>query len=169
MFKLFQKKLSDRVPERRPVPAIPGMHECDGQCGRTVVFDENLHLATFVSFVNAMQSDGRGFELFDPKYPSPSDPGAYLSYFPANGTWRMTLGNHGWSGGIYVVEFSVIVRQLYDLYKIGLLEPLQVDKVHFCSHYRPESAERNAKENELLISIHPDSIDESVGDQLHRS
>jgi hypothetical protein len=134
--------------------AIPGVQERNGQHGRTVVFGEHLGLETFVSFLEAMERDGLEFSLFDPKYPSPSDPGAYLSYSPQHGTWRMTLGNHGWSGGIYAVERSTIARQLYDLYTKGLLEALQLERVHFFSHYKPESDERNAKINELLKAIH---------------
>ena len=133
---------------------IPGVQEGNAGNGRAVVFGENLGLETFVSLLEAMEKDGRDFSLFDPKYPSPSDPGAYLSYSPRKGKWRMTIGNHGWSGGIYVVEPSAIARQLYDLYINGLLPELQLEHVHFFSHYKPESDERNAKINELLRAIH---------------
>ena len=103
---------------------IEGMNYCDGPPGREIVFDEGLSEKTFFRFLATMMEGGLEFTFYDPLYPSPSDPGAYLSYRPNNGTWKMTLGNHGWSGGIYEIEPSTICRQLKNLHDKGLLKGL---------------------------------------------
>ena len=97
-----------------------------------------------------MMQDGTEFSLFDPKYPS----GAYLSYSPKNRAWLMTLGNHGWSGGIYNIRPKIVSRQLYDLYVSDRLEPLGLDGVYFFKHYQPKSVETNEEMNRQLENIH---------------
>jgi len=54
------------------------------------------------------------FDLFDLQYPQISDEGAYFSY-TFDKVWKMTLGNHGWSGGIYTIDKNVIINQLTNL------------------------------------------------------
>jgi hypothetical protein len=48
------------------------------------------------------------FAFFDATYAPSSDSGAYFSYSPSNSVWRMTFGNHGWSGGIYEIETTAV-------------------------------------------------------------
>jgi hypothetical protein len=133
---------------------IAGTQIQDGEKGRCILFDKGLTEREFSDFLDAMMQDSTEFSLFDPKYPSPSDPGAYLSYSPKKDEWLMTLGNHGWSGGVYNITPEIVSRQLYDLYLTGLLEPLGLDRVCFFKHYEPVSAERNEQMNRLLEKIH---------------
>jgi hypothetical protein len=133
---------------------IPGIQINDGETGRCIVFEKGLTAEEFTDFLNVMMRTGTECRLFDPKYPSPSDPGAYLKYSPKNGMWLMTLGNHGWSGGIYNITSKIVSRQLHDLYITGLLEALDLDHVCFAKHYAPESVERNKQMNRLLEKIH---------------
>lgn len=133
---------------------IPGTKIQNDQQGRCLVFDKGLTEETFPSFLNALMREGIEFNFYDPKYPSPSDPGAYLSYSPQNGEWLMTLGNHGWSGGIYNIETTTISRQLYNLYALGRLTSVGLDRVCFFKHYQPESVEKNEQMNWLLQEIH---------------
>ena len=133
---------------------IPDTKIQNDQRGRCLVFDEGLTEDAFTSFLNTMMREGMEFSLYDPQYPSPSDPGAYLSYSPQNGAWLMTLGNHGWSGGIYNIETTIISRQLFSLYATGRLTPLGLDRVCFFKHYKPESVEKNEQMNWRLQEIH---------------
>src|ERR1035437_9012508 len=105
---------------------IPGVEVTTGGRERQIIFKDDLPFNAFVTLLESMMKDGIRFSFYDATYPSPSDPGAYFSYSPTNGVWRMTLGNHGWSGGIYEVEAMVISSQLWSLYSRGALEPLQL-------------------------------------------
>jgi len=66
----------------------------------------------------------------------------------------MTLGNHGWSGGIYKVSAAVVARQLCDLHEAGRLSPVELDQTGFFRHYPSMSAERNDQMNRQLIDLH---------------
>ncbi|MGP0019871.1 MAG: hypothetical protein ACLPHP_14975 [Candidatus Sulfotelmatobacter sp.] len=122
--------------------------------GRQIVFKDEMQPAEFAVLVESLMNDGVEFAFYDVRYPSPSDPGAYFKYSPMNGVWRMTLGNHGWSGGIYEIESEVLINQLQNLHKAGVLKSLDIEKVYFSSHYQPESAEKNDAMNTLLRKIH---------------
>lgn len=56
---------------------IPGAQIKSEQQGRYLVFDEGLTEDAFTTVLGAMMLGGMEFSLYDPKYPSPSDPGAY--------------------------------------------------------------------------------------------
>ena len=103
-----------------------------------------------------MEKSGQEFALYDESYPSPSDPGAYFSYSPnsAQGVWRMTLGNHGWSGGIYEIEERTICCQLKNLISKRRIDSIQIDKVCFFSHYQLEGSSSSSKMNTTLMAIH---------------
>lgn len=134
--------------------SLEGVNYYVGPSGREVVFAEGLSEKTFSHFLAAMMKGGLEFSLYDALYPSPSDPGAYLSYRPIGGTWKMTLGNHGWSGGIYDIEPAAICRQLKNLHDKGLLTGLRLEGVCFFSHYALESQEKSRAMNERLYQIH---------------
>lgn len=133
---------------------IAGVEIHDGDKGRCILFQKGLTAGAFSDFLDAMMQDSTEFSFFDPKYPSPSDPGAYLSYSPKKDEWLMTLGNQGWSGGVYKITPEIVSRQLHDLYLAGLLESLGLNRVGFFEHYEPVSAERNEQMNRLLEKIH---------------
>jgi hypothetical protein len=97
---------------------------------------------------------GIDFSLFDAAYPgTASDPGAYLDYRPVDGAWHMTLGNHGWTGGIYRIDTSIVLLQLRSLYEKGRLE-LGVQDVYFSEYYDMANSARNLEKNEQLRRIH---------------
>jgi hypothetical protein len=127
----------------------------NGPKGRRVVLAHDMQFSAIVSLLHSLMVGGMEFAFYDPKYPSPSDPGAYFSYSPMNGMWRMTLGNHGWSGGIYEIDAPVVANQLWALYSTGLLSALELAGVHFFSHYQPESRSENEAMNMKLRGLHP--------------
>lgn len=133
---------------------IPGVEVTTGARGRQIIFKDDLPSSAFVTFLESMMKDCIKFSFYDPMYPSPSDPGAYLSYSPTNGVWRMTLGNHGWSGGIYEVEATAISSQLWSLYSKRALEPLHLENVGFASHYETEPQSKNEVMNRKLRELH---------------
>ncbi|MDP5148343.1 hypothetical protein ORI98_18070, partial [Shewanella sp. ULN5] len=92
--------------------------------------------------------------FYDPCYPSPSDPGAYFNYSSKTGSWKMTLGNHGWSGGIYQINDVVLKAQLLSLTSKSKLSNLKLSNKCFGSQYAPESNEKNIKINKLLLELH---------------
>lgn len=133
---------------------ISGVKFYEDNQGHHITFDDGLAEDTFSALIALMQQDSLEFGLFDPRYPSPSDPGAYFKYRPNVSSWQMTLGNHGWSGGIYSITPALIAKQLYSLYHAKLLEPLNLDKVYFSAHYAIESESKNKAMIELLERIH---------------
>lgn len=98
------------------------------------------------------------FALYDPYYPSPSDPGAYLSYSQKKNktpdSWSMTLGNHGWTGGIYTISENNIAVQIHHLVDSGEINSININDVKIFSHYKKENAERNRDRNALISRIH---------------
>ncbi|MCS3798479.1 hypothetical protein [Niastella sp. OAS944] len=98
------------------------------------------------------------FALYDGYYPSPSDPGAYLSYSQeqneTENAWSMTLGNHRWSGGIYTISENNIALQIHNLVRNNQIDSIEIDKVVFFSHYEKENKDKNRNKNALLYGIH---------------
>ncbi len=122
--------------------------------GRVLCLDKGLGEADFSDLLTALMRERIEFSLHDPLYPSPSDPGAYMSYSPQEARWLMTLGNHGWSGGIYHVRPATLLRQICNLHALGRLPSLGLDRVGFLGHYRHESAEANDEMNRRLLELH---------------
>jgi len=98
------------------------------------------------------------FSIYDELYPSMSDPGAYISYSYTNmqngSKWKMTLGNHGWSGGIYEIDENTILTQLNNLFLHNKLKEIQIEGVSLFQHYKMKSEFDSKEENERLITIH---------------
>lgn len=136
------------------MPPIEGIHVQEGPPRRRLCFDQGLTGDAFAQLLAWLMQADIEFALFDPLYPSPSDPGAYLSYRPVNGVWRMTLGNHGWTGGIYEIEMAIVCQQLSNLHAKGQLGEITVEEVAFFSHYELRSVEANAEMNQRLCDIH---------------
>lgn len=133
---------------------ISGVCIQDNHQGRCIIFDHDVTKQVFINFLNCMLQQGLAFSLYDPLYPSPSDPGAYLSYIAQEGIWLMTIGNHGWSGGVYHIHSYTIAQQLFNLFKTGQLLPLNLDHINFFEHYPVESEENNARMNDNILKIH---------------
>tara|TARA_Y100001978_G_C23645455_1_gene410520 strand:- start:691 stop:1140 length:450 start_codon:yes stop_codon:yes gene_type:complete len=98
------------------------------------------------------------FAIYDEFYPSMSDPGAYISYSnleKENTTkWKMTLGNHGWSGGIYEIDESTVLAQLKNLIKHNKLKEIKIVGVPFFRNYNLKDELASKKENELILTLH---------------
>ncbi|MEO1410744.1 MAG: hypothetical protein AAFW73_12740 [Bacteroidota bacterium] len=77
--------------------------QVDGQ--EWIDWSPSVDLAEMDALLAVLWDQGYELTFYDEYYPSPSDPGAYFRYTTqkTNGPqhWSMTLGNHGWSGGIY--------------------------------------------------------------------
>lgn len=123
---------------------------------RAIVFDSNLSSEEIEKMLQIFYDSENPFSFHDKLYPSGSDPGAYISYFrkTKGDTWKMTLGNHGWTGGIYTIDKEIILKQLNNLIHASLLNEIQVENVVTFSHYDEETVEKNRKQNEYLNEIH---------------
>ncbi|RQP14771.1 MAG: hypothetical protein EAS52_16800 [Parapedobacter sp.] len=99
-----------------------------------------------------------GFAFYDPYYPSPSDPGAYLDYSQekneTRNSWSMTLGNHGWTGGIYTISENNIALQIHHLVENGQINSISINNVKIFSHYEKQNSVRNRDQNALIHRIH---------------
>lgn len=93
------------------------------------------------------------FDLFDKKYPQISDEGAYFSY-SFDKVWKMTLGNHGWSGGIYTIDKKVIINQLTDLIMFENKIELGIQNVSSLKQFSAKSDSENLEINRKLKEIH---------------
>jgi hypothetical protein len=140
----------------RRVNAIDGCRYGRGRTRRIGLSDPLLD-STLDGLLQVLREYGEDFGFFDERYPSPSDPGAYFSYSPSEtaGKWRMTLGNHGWTGGIYEIDDATICRQLKDLIAKKLLRSIEIDDVCFFSRKPAESASSSRSMNKKLLRIHP--------------
>lgn len=124
-----------------------------------IAIDQNLQIETVRILLQILRENKVAFALYDSFYPSASDPGAYFDYSPEqnvdNSTWSMTLGNHGWTGGVYSIEENVIANQIHNLIKHKQIDSIRIDDVKIFSHYGKKIAELNVKQNELISGIHP--------------
>ena len=121
------------------------------QFSSTVQFDDVVRLLALLRCKNA------AIAIYDPDYPSMSDPGAYVDYTlekADSGYWSMTLGNHGWSGGIYQIDDETIAVQVFDLYNNGHLPQLSIETGRIFSHYERESDEKNLEMVLRIRGIH---------------
>lgn len=140
----------------RRVNAIDGCRYVRGRT-RRIVLPDPLPDVTLDAVFQVLREGGLDFGFFDERYPSPSDPGAYFSYSPsgAAGRWRMTLGNHGWTGGVYEIDDGTVRRQLRDLVARDLLRAVEVGDVCFFSRKPDESAAASRAMNRKLLRLHP--------------
>ncbi|KFC22694.1 hypothetical protein [Epilithonimonas lactis] len=93
------------------------------------------------------------FDVFDAQYPQISDEGAYFSY-SFDKVWKMTLGNHGWSGGIYIIDKEVIINQLTNLTILENKIELKIRNVNFFKQFTEKSDSENFEMNGRLKEIH---------------
>ncbi len=142
----------------KPCPQLRNLSCVGSRVGgagkRQIALSSEHRLQRFDEVVTVFGQCGVEFAIHDRCFPSPSDPGAYFAYSPSGGRWRMTLGNHGWSGGVYDIPASTIVVQLHSLFAKGLLRAIDLDRVGFFKHYSPETAEKNQAMVERLQALH---------------
>jgi hypothetical protein len=129
----------------------------EGPQGRRVKFTGVASLEVIQTLLDALRNEGLEFRFHDPLYMDEED-GAYFSYRPGSepsrAVWEMTLGNHGWSGGIYEVDSAVLCRQLKGLHDRGLLEEVGLERVCFFAHYPRQDTEANLRLNQELRELH---------------
>jgi hypothetical protein len=75
----------------------------------------------------------------------------------------MTLGNHGWTGGIYEIDDATICRQLKDLVAKKLIHSIEIGDVCFYSRKPAESAASSKAMNKKLLRLHPSDRSRSAG------
>jgi hypothetical protein len=119
-------------------------------------FELPLELPVFQQLLEILTQERTGFSLFDKKYPSGSDPGAYMSIFfvnPGDNNWRLSLGNHGWSGGNYVLTSETVRSYLAAAVSSGVVTEIKIENKG-ARHYKDESTEVSSKMAAKLIALH---------------
>jgi hypothetical protein len=100
--------------------------------------------------------EGASLSVYDSKYPSPSDPGAYLDFFTrgrSDLTWRMTLGNHGWSGGAYSFPIRTLIEYLVSTFVDGSVRDIEIGDGGF-KHYKDVDSSKSEEMLSRLRAIH---------------
>jgi hypothetical protein len=127
----------------------------EGKCiqfGTTIIFDDVLRLITI------LRRNKAKIAIYDSAYPSPSDLGAYMDYSlekAVGDTWNMTLGNHGWSGGIYRIDDETIAMQVNDLSNLGVLPQLDIENGKLFTHYDLVTENQNLEMISRIRDLHP--------------
>lgn len=128
---------------------------------RYIVFQENISMKSIEALLELLRKYAMEFSFYDQRYPiasDDSDPGAYVSYSQKKNTtdrvWNMTMGNHGWSGGIYQIDESTVAVQLKDLLDLKLIHEVKIDRVVFYDHYKLMTAEKSKQENLKIVKRH---------------
>ena len=142
------------------ISKIEGIRLTEKFTKKIAIFESSFSVNNIELFVNTLHKFKTAFTFHDTLYPSPSDPGAYISYFltPNSDHWKMSLGNHGWSAGIYTIENEVIYKQLTNLIQSSLINEIQIEGVVTFSHYAEKNDEENKKQNEYLLEIHKSTL-----------
>ncbi len=144
------------------VEKIEGLSIVENSNSRIVEFSNLITKESIKSLLALLRENKIAFSFHDSLYPSASDPGAYIDYSQeqnsSENTWSMTLGNHGWSGGIYTIEEKNIVIQINNLVRNSLLNSIRIDNVKIFSHYDKQNIDFNRNQNALIYGIHSDII-----------
>ena len=80
---------------------------------------------------------------------------AYAQTKAQPGRWSMSLGNHGWSGGIYQIDDQTLAQQLFSLNQHGHLHQLRIDQGRLFANYTIEDEEKSQGMMKQLRTIHP--------------
>ena len=127
---------------------------------RYIQLSEQVEKTSIPLLLGVLRSNKMPFSIYDPLYPPSldSDKGSYISYSQERNTdstnWNMTLGNQGWSGGIYKINESIISVQLENLIEQKLLREIKIDNVAFGSHYDFENFDKNRNVNSSILLLH---------------
>ncbi|NRT13609.1 hypothetical protein [Flavobacterium sp. 14A] len=128
------------------------------QNSKVIEIKKETTFENIVELLLILKKNNIAFSFFDSYYPSPSDPGAYFDYSQekneTDNAWSMTLGNHGWTGGIYTITENNIIRQIHNLIKNNQIDIIRIDNVKIFSHYDKENADNNKNQNALIFGIH---------------
>ena len=142
----------------KEIENISGFNFIDRKGEKVVKLFGKLTDQDFRAFVTVLRNYNKSFSIYDGLYPSMSDPGAYISYSQEknelDGYWSMTLGNHGWSGGLYHIEESIIINQLNSLRRKNMITEIQIDKGVFLSNFNNVGDDMNEEINKILRQLH---------------
>ena len=118
----------------------------------SIVFKDSVTYKNLNELIKILSINNIAFAFHDSLYPTISDPGAYLDYSQEKnnnkGYWSMTLGNHGWTGGIYSISNEIVAGQLYSLISKRLLSSIKIEGAKIFSHYN----KKKTVENEEMVS-----------------
>lgn len=131
----------------------------DNRSSSTIIeINPETTLNSINKLLELIRTNNLSFFIFDKLYPSLSDPGAFLNYSQdqneVENCWSMTLGNHGWSGGIYTIHENAISIQIHNLIMQKEIKGIQIDNSFFFSQYDKVSLSQNENENTLIYKIH---------------
>lgn len=149
---------SDLIPFEPEVNGLENIQVAWRQRAKIIEFRQGVSLEAIRKLLIILRTHKAEFALYDRLYPSPSDPGGYFSYSQdfnsTDHTWSMTLGNHGWTGGIYTIEENTVAVQIYDLVTMMEIDSIDIQGVAFFSHYKKQDAERNQSKDAEIYSLH---------------
>ena len=117
----------------------------------------NPEFSDLDSLIFSSKYHNLGLSYFDDLYPSPSDPGAYFNFYPSNTSesqYLMSLGNHGWSGGIYLIDEEIMKKQLHNLIKLKLLKAIELTFDLPMKYYSLEDEDSNSVMRLRLFNLH---------------
>ena len=155
LFNWFKKKQTTEKYKSNMISEIKELGVTIKENNIILIDVEVIHLVKPI--LNSLENWKNDFAFYDPIInPSSSDPGAYFSYsFDVYNTiWKMTYGNHGWSGGIYKIEKNTLFNQIENIIRIEKSIELETKDVAFFSHYHIKSDSENKEMNKELESIH---------------
>jgi hypothetical protein len=75
------------------------------------IFDNNANEQTVTRLIDGIPPEAE-FMFYDRDYPSPSDPGAFVSIKRVENRYTMKRANHGWSDGWKPISFENLVSYL---------------------------------------------------------
>jgi len=123
----------------------------NGPKGRRVVLAHDMQFSAIVSLLHSLMVGGMELRFTTRNTRRPRIRSLFQLFtderYVAN-----DARNHGWSGGIYEIDAPVVANQLWALYSTGLLSALELEGVHFFSHYQPESRSENEAMNMKLAA-----------------
>jgi hypothetical protein len=133
---------------------------------QSVIFSDSVSFQSLLDLIKILSCNNLSFAFHDSLYPTSSDPGAYLDYSQEKNDkencWSMTLGNHGWSGGIYTINNDTIAQQLFSLINKKLLSNIQIEDVSIFSHYEKENSDSNNKMIQRIENTHSSTFLQNV-------
>ncbi|RZK56001.1 MAG: hypothetical protein EOO91_12960 [Pedobacter sp.] len=125
---------------------------------KVIEFNPNVTMDTILQLLSLLHQNRIAFSFYDALYPSVSDTGTYFDYQPTKNetaiTFLMTLGNHGWSGGIYEISENTVATQIFNLIYQNHLQVISIDKVRLFTHHPLKDVAQNLKQNELICGLH---------------
>jgi len=140
------------------IDLISGVSLCEKSGVRYIHLSQNTTLESIKSLLQLLKMNKIPFEIYDKLYYPSTDPGAYLTYSQEKNMspdcWSMTLGNHGWTGGIFTIDENIIASQLENLLKKGLIQEIRIEKIAFFSHYDFVKSDKNIEMNMRLAKLH---------------